>query len=352
MMMMMMMILLPRLRRLSMGMVAHCSYHGSYRFSYISRGTPGGATHSVLLLHGFSANKDSWLPIIKVPAPLQWWWTCERHEQLCQSAQSWNVLLSAFYTSRASLSSPCSISPKTGMSCVWICQDTRERVAQESRTTATRARSAESTRSVAHGTQNRLYVLSGWRSCSLEEALLFQFFLVFQFLQFVQSVGLDKRPFHLVGTSMGGHVAGVYAAQYPANVCSLTLICPSGKLSMCFQVWLFYLQKPWDRAITVSASPGLICPTESKFMVDFRESQERQQTDSIALIPSTLQELGNLLKLGCYKPATLPKQVSYTADAMFWKNGFPLTKSLSIFNFSTEWNSIYLLFILSLKWKK
>lgn len=29
---------------------------------------------------------------------------------------------------------------------------------------------------------------------------------------------------------MGGHVAGLYAAQYPANVCSLTLICPSGKL--------------------------------------------------------------------------------------------------------------------------
>lgn len=71
-------------------------------------------------------------------------------------------------------------------------------------------------------------------------------------------------------------------------------------------------------------------------MVDFRESQERQQIDSIALIPSTLQELRNLLKLGCYKPATLPKQVSYTVGAMFWKNGFPLTKSLSIFNFSTE----------------
>lgn len=241
---MMMMILLPRLRRLSMGMVAHYCYHGSYRFSYISRGTPGGATHSVLLLHGFSANKDSWLPIVKVPAPLQWWWTCERHEQLCHSAQSWNVLLSSFHTSRASLSSPCSISPKTGMSCVWICQDTQERVAQEQRTTATRARSTDSTRSVAHGTQNRLYVLPGWRSCSLEEVLLFQFFLAFQFLQFVQSVGLDKRPFHLVGTSMGGHVAGVYAAQYPANVCSLTLICPSGKLSTCFQVWLFYLQKP------------------------------------------------------------------------------------------------------------
>lgn len=78
--MMMMMMILFRLRRLSMGMVAHCSYHGNYRFCYISRGTPGGATHSVLLLHGFTANKDSWLPIVKVPAPVQWWWVCKQHE--------------------------------------------------------------------------------------------------------------------------------------------------------------------------------------------------------------------------------------------------------------------------------
>lgn len=190
-----------RLRRLSMGMVAHYCYHGSYRFSYISRGTPGGATHSVLLLHGFSANKDSWLPIVKY------------------FPQNWHV----------------------------VCLDMPGH-AGTSRTTA------------------EDYSYPGQ---------------VHRLHQFVQSVGLDKRPFHLVGTSMGGHVAGVYAAQYPANVCSLTLICPS----------------------------GLICPTETKFMVDLRESQERQQIDSIALIPSTLQELRNLLKLGCYKPATLPKQV-------------------------------------------
>ncbi|KAI4827845.1 hypothetical protein KUCAC02_031211, partial [Chaenocephalus aceratus] len=38
---------------------------GSYRFCYSSRGTPGGATPSLLLLHGFSASKDMWLPIVK-----------------------------------------------------------------------------------------------------------------------------------------------------------------------------------------------------------------------------------------------------------------------------------------------
>lgn len=48
------------------------------------------------------------------------------------------------------------------------------------------------------------------------------------FLQFVESVKLNKKPFHLVGTSMGGCVAGVYAARYPSDLSSLTLICPAG----------------------------------------------------------------------------------------------------------------------------
>jgi pimeloyl-ACP methyl ester carboxylesterase len=29
---------------------------------------------------------------------------------------------------------------------------------------------------------------------------------------------------------MGGHVAGVYAAYYPSDVCSLSLVCPAGEL--------------------------------------------------------------------------------------------------------------------------
>lgn len=47
--------------------------------------------------------------------------------------------------------------------------------------------------------------------------------------QFVETVRLNRKPFHLVGTSMGGNVAGVYAACYPSDICSITLICPDGQ---------------------------------------------------------------------------------------------------------------------------
>ncbi|KAK1332267.1 hypothetical protein QTO34_006939 [Cnephaeus nilssonii] len=46
--------------------------------------------------------------------------------------------------------------------------------------------------------------------------------------QFVECLKLNKKPFHLIGTSMGGNVAGVYAAYYPSDICSLSLVCPAG----------------------------------------------------------------------------------------------------------------------------
>ena len=48
------------------------------------------------------------------------------------------------------------------------------------------------------------------------------------FFQFVLAVGLDKRKFHLVGLSMGGFVAGVFATKYSSLLSSLVLMCPAG----------------------------------------------------------------------------------------------------------------------------
>ncbi|XP_061474769.1 monoacylglycerol lipase ABHD6-like isoform X2 [Rhineura floridana] len=46
--------------------------------------------------------------------------------------------------------------------------------------------------------------------------------------QFVECPGLNPKPFHLVGFSMGGMVAGIYAARYPSEISGLSLLCPSG----------------------------------------------------------------------------------------------------------------------------
>jgi len=43
---------------------------------------------------------------------------------------------------------------------------------------------------------------------------------------FVHALGIQS--FHLGGSSMGGNIAGVYAAQHPENVISLWLVAPGG----------------------------------------------------------------------------------------------------------------------------
>ncbi|XP_061687351.1 monoacylglycerol lipase abhd6-B-like [Syngnathoides biaculeatus] len=187
--------------RLKLGLVVRYSYYGGYRFCYFTRGTPGGAIPSILLLHGFSASKDMWLPLVKyIPV--------EQHI---------------------------------------VCVDMPGH----------------------EGTS---------RTGSEDYSIRGQ---VARIHQFVQSVGLDKRPFHLVGTSMGGNVAGVYAATYPAYLSGVTLMCPS----------------------------GLVYPTDSEFIVRLRELEKNPEGSPIPLIPSNARELEDMLSLCCHKPPKLPRQV-------------------------------------------
>ncbi|XP_078105366.1 monoacylglycerol lipase abhd6-A-like [Sander vitreus] len=186
--------------RRRLGLVVRYSHSAGYRFCYCSRGTPGGASPSLLLLHGFSATKDMWLPVVK-------------HLPRDQHV---------------------------------VCVD----MPGHEGTSRT-------------GTED--YSIQGQ---------------VRRIHQFVQSIGLDKRPFHLVGTSMGGNVAGVYAAHYPASLSSVTLVCPA----------------------------GLVYPTESEFITRLKKMEESEQEESIPLIPSTIPELEDMLKLCCYTPPNLPRQ--------------------------------------------
>ncbi|XP_027859651.1 monoacylglycerol lipase abhd6-A-like [Xiphophorus couchianus] len=189
-------------RRLQ-GMAVRYSHSGSYRFCYSTRGTPGGATPSLLLLHGFAASKDMWLPVVMyLPRNLH-----------------------------------------------VVCLD----MPGHEGTSRTGAEDYS-----IQGQARRVH-------------------------QFVRSVGLDKSPFHLVGTSMGGNVAGVYAGLYPADVCSLTLVCPA----------------------------GLVYPTESSFIALLKELDLEKPiapSKPIPLIPTSMQELEAMLKLCCYKSPKIPRQ--------------------------------------------
>ncbi|KAJ6668187.1 hypothetical protein lerEdw1_015564 [Lerista edwardsae] len=61
--------------------------------------------------------------------------------------------------------------------------------------------------------------------------------------QLVEGIGLNQKPFHLVGISSGGMVAGVYAAQYPSEVCALSLFCPVGLQYSTDHGYVMYLKE-------------------------------------------------------------------------------------------------------------
>ncbi|XP_058028580.1 monoacylglycerol lipase ABHD6 [Ahaetulla prasina] len=99
--------------------------------------------------------------------------------------------------------------------------------------------------------------------------------------QFVECINLNRKPFHLLGLSMGGSVAGVYAAQYPAEVCCLTLICPSGMANA----------------------------KENTFIQQMKEMRKNGCFDQIPLIPSTPEEMADMLKLCSYVRFKVPHQI-------------------------------------------
>lgn len=186
--------------RRALGMQVRLSNHGSYQFCYSYRGKPGPKP-SVLMLHGFSGNKDMWLGVVK-------------------------------------------FLPKN-MHLVCVDMPGHE------------------------GTT---------RSCLDDYSIDGQ---VKRIRQFVESIRMNRKPFHLVGTSMGGHIAGVYAAEYPADVCSLTLLCPA----------------------------GLKYPNESKFIKQLRELKEDENVHRVPLIPSTPEEMEDMLKLCSYVRFKIPQQI-------------------------------------------
>ncbi|XP_066526636.1 monoacylglycerol lipase ABHD6 [Hoplias malabaricus] len=186
--------------RRRLGLQVDYSEHEGYRFCYTHRGKPSSKP-SVLMLHGFSGNKDMWLGMVKfLPT---------------------NIHL--------------------------VCVD----MPGHEGTTRTSAVDYS-----IEGQVRRIH-------------------------QFVESIQLNKKPFHLVGTSMGGNVAGVYAASYPSDLCSVTLICPA----------------------------GLKNTEDSVFAKRLRELEKTRDVYNIPLIPSTPEQMEEMLKLCSFVRFKIPHQV-------------------------------------------
>ncbi|XP_054834077.1 monoacylglycerol lipase ABHD6-like [Eublepharis macularius] len=98
--------------------------------------------------------------------------------------------------------------------------------------------------------------------------------------QFVECSGLNRKPFHLVGISMGGMVAGVYAALYPSEVYCLSLLCPA----------------------------GLRYPMDNDFVQRLKELEKSKDYDNIPLIPLTVNQSKEMLEMVTYHPPPNPNK--------------------------------------------
>ncbi|XP_030589400.1 monoacylglycerol lipase ABHD6b isoform X2 [Archocentrus centrarchus] len=100
-------------------------------------------------------------------------------------------------------------------------------------------------------------------------------------VKFVETIHLNRKQFHLVGTGMGGNVAGVYAACYPSEICSMTLICPD----------------------------GIRHPCETKFDNHLQDLEHSNYTLNIPLIPTTPEEMEDMFKLCSHVRFKIPQQI-------------------------------------------
>ncbi|XP_054834247.1 monoacylglycerol lipase ABHD6-like [Eublepharis macularius] len=219
--------ILTWLKRIKRHMKVKYIKHNGYNFCYLTRGTPGSQP-SMLMLHGFSLNKDMWLETLKyIPREIH-----------------------------------------------VICLDLP-----------------------GHGATTRLL---GDNYAAAEQAKRIH--------EFVKCIGLDKKPFHLIGFSVGGMIAGVYAALYPSEVRCLSLLCPGG----------------------VQYESGY------EFIKHFRELEKNISVENSRLISLTERQGEELLKLGLYHPSISQLQLlkGYLDDdrpqrMFFIKNFLDLTSEES-----------------------
>ncbi|XP_040927386.1 monoacylglycerol lipase ABHD6b isoform X1 [Betta splendens] len=211
--------------RRTLGLQVRYADCGGYRFCYSCRGKPG-MRPSILMLHGFSAHKDTWLTVVKY---------LPRHLHI-------------------------------------VCVD----MPGHEGTTRTSTEDYS-----IQGQVRRIHQVHGRGLCKPARYTLPLQSPCARSPQFVKSIGINRKPFHLVGTSMGGTVAGVYAACHPAEICSITLICPFGTTHPC----------------------------ETKFDNHLQDLEQSNFTLNIPLIPTTPDEMEDMFRLCSHVRFKIPQQI-------------------------------------------
>ncbi|XP_049608053.1 monoacylglycerol lipase ABHD6b isoform X1 [Syngnathus scovelli] len=216
--------------RRTLGLQVHYADCRGYRFCYSCRGKPG-MRPSILMLHSFSTHKDIWLTLVKY---------LPKHLHI-------------------------------------VCVDMpghegTTRTNTEDYSIVGQARRIHQVYTGKKYTAQYIWLMTCFHSKS-------QFWCIFS--QFVETIRLNRKPFHVVGTSMGGNVAGVYAATYPREICSMTLICPD----------------------------GIKHPCETKFDNHLQDLERSNYTLNIPLIPTTPEEMQDMFRLCSHVRFKIPQQI-------------------------------------------
>ncbi|KAL4226086.1 hypothetical protein ACF0H5_014074 [Mactra antiquata] len=124
----------------------------------------------------------------------------------------------------------------------------------------------------------------------------------------LRELDLDTEPFHLIGMSMGGALAGLYAAEYPDQIHSLTLICPAMKTPIQSPLW-----EKIDEALEYN--------------------NERLHESCDLLFPTTPHQVKHMLNQVQYHNSWVPHQILHGV-AQFRKKYYPFYARL--FNMLTQ----------------
>lgn len=91
----------------------------------------------------------------------------------------------------------------------------------------------------------------------------------------MNAIGLNKKKYHIIGTSLGGFITGIHAATYPDNLLSVMLVCPA----------------------------GIEQPVMSPLFLAY------EKENKIKLLPETDEEFIEMINMLVYKPVEFPKFV-------------------------------------------